>query len=243
MCNELREMNTSEYSSQIALCRMYTEKVAGMMAVVGSDKNKNKNRGSAEVVSERSLGSNAKRCTSKVQTWMNAYVLPRILKMRIPSRYIVIGGIEKDKGKVCKVCKVCKVRYAMYVTCEDGSGERSSRGPSRHRGCRKTGLEGTCGLGGGRGNSRGKSKGTFHPSPYAMGDEKPPPPTYPQNISRLTIRFPAMALYTRTGRQSKMKIPPLNKAAAARRGAKNLAVRGVTESPTLYLSSMYLQIV
>ena len=41
-----------------------------------------------------------------------------------------------------------------YVTCEDGSGERSSRGPSRHRGCRKTGLEGTCGLGGGRGNSR-----------------------------------------------------------------------------------------
>ena len=140
------------------------------------------------------------------------------------------------------------------MTCEDGSGERSSRGPSRHRGCRKTGLEGTCGLGGGRGNSRGKSKGNFNPSPTpwwiggtlprwtkAFRTSYPTLPTYPK-YKPLTIRFPRMALYTRTGRQSKMKIPALNKAAAARRGAKNLAVRGVTESPPLYMSILYLHI-
>ena len=68
-------------------------------------------------------------------------------------------------------------------------------------------------------------------------------PTPPQKHKPLTIRFPGIALYTRTGRQSKMKIPALNKAAAVRRGAKNLAVRGVTESPPLYMSIMYLHIV
>ena len=143
------------------------------------------------------------------------------------------------------------------MTCKDGSGERSSRGPSRHRGCRKTGLEGTCGLGGGRGNSRGKSKGNFNPSlrhgghgglvVLSLGGRKPSypyHPTYPPKKHKpLTIRFPGIALYTRTGRQSKMKIPALNKAAAGRRGAKNLAVRGVTESPPLYMSIMYLHIV
>ena len=42
-----------------------------VVVVVGSDKN----GWSVEVVSERSLGSNAKGC--KPQTWMDAYVLSK----------------------------------------------------------------------------------------------------------------------------------------------------------------------
>lgn len=50
----------------------------------------------------------------------------------------------------------------------------SSRGPSRHRGhqgCRKTGLEGTCGLGGGRGTlgENRKSRGTLTLARWAKG--------------------------------------------------------------------------
>ena len=79
---------------------------------------------------------------------LDAYVLPRIMKMKIPSGYIVIGGLKRKRSRY--------VGYCMYVTCKDGSGERSSRGLSRHRGCRKPGLEGTCGLGGGRGGTLGE---------------------------------------------------------------------------------------
>ena len=64
------------------------------MVVVGSDKN----RGSARRGLFQKEAWDQTLKDANCRHGMDAYVLPRIMKMRIPSRYIVIGGFEKGKG-------------------------------------------------------------------------------------------------------------------------------------------------